>query len=134
MKTILKFSLVVLVVMFSLNTYANNDDFLLKVEKESGNKISFSINEIEKANVTIYDKSYEVIYNEKATGKGGILRTYNLEEFPDGVYFLEVETNLKKVTHKIVIDNSVSSLSRTSVAEVYKGAFKMKNANVAATN
>ena len=133
MKTILKLSLV-LVAMTTMNTYAINGDFLLNVMKGTGKEISFSVNEIPKANVTIYDKDHTVIYSEVATGKGGILRTYSLEEFPDGVYFLEVETNLKKVTHEIVISKEVSTLSRKSVAEVYKGELKMKNQNVATTN
>ena len=134
MKTILKFSLVVLVAMTTMNTYAIGGDFLLNVKKGTGKEISFSVNEIQKANVTIYDKSHNVIYSETATGKEGILRTYSLEEFPDGVYFLEVETNLKKVTHEIVISNEVSTLSRKSIAEVYKGELKMKNQNVVTVN
>ena len=134
MKTILKLSLVVLVAITTMSTYAIGGDFLLNVKKGTGKEISFSVNEIQKANVTIYDTSHNVIYSETATGKEGILRTYSLEEFPDGVYFLEVETNLKKVTHEIVIANEVSTLSRKSIAEVYKGELKMKNQNVAAAN
>jgi len=134
MKTILKLSLVVLVAMTTMSSYAIDGDFLLNVKKGTGKEISFSVNEIPKANVTIYDKDHVVIYSEVATGKGGILRTYSLEEFPDGVYFLEVETNLKKVTHEIVISKEVSTLSRKSIAEVYKGELKMKNQNVASTN
>ncbi|WP_348798776.1 DUF3244 domain-containing protein [Flavobacterium adhaerens] len=134
MKTNLKLSLVVLLAMFSLNIFASNDDFLLNVKKGAGKEISFSINDIQKANVTIYDKYHNVIYNETLTGKGGLLRTYSLEEFPEGVYYLEVETKLKKVTHEIMISNEVSTLSRKSIAEVYKGDFKMKYENVADTN
>ena len=134
MKTILKFSLVMLVAMTTMSTYAIGGDFLLNVKKGTGKEISFSVNEIQKANVTIYDKFHNVIYSETATGKEGILRTYSLEEFPDGVYLLEVETNLKKVTHEIVISNEVSTLSRKSIAEVYKGELKIKNQDVATTN
>jgi hypothetical protein len=134
MKAILKLSLVVLVAMTTMSTYAIDGDFLLNVKKGTGKEISFSVNEIQKANVTIYDKFHNVIYSEMVTGKAGILKTYSLEEFPDGVYFLEVETNLKKVTHEIVITNEVSTLSRKSVAEVYKGDLKMKNQNVATVN
>lgn len=130
MKTILKLSLVVLVAMTAMNTYAINGDFLLNVSKGNGKEISFSVNEIQKANVTITDKFHNVIYTEIATGKGGIQKTFSLEEFPDGIYFLEVETNSKKVTHEIVILNEVSSLSRKSVAEVLKTDLKMKNQNV----
>ena len=131
MKTILKLSLIVIVALTSINTYAINDDFLLNVKNGAGKEISFSVNEIQQANVTIYDKFHNVIYSEVATGKGGILKTYSLEEFPEGVYFLEVETNLKKVTHEIVVTNEGSSLSRKAVAEVYKSTLKIKNENIA---
>jgi len=134
MKTILKFSSVVLVALFSMNTYAINGDFLLNVRNGEGREISFSVNEIQKANVKIYDKSHNVIYDETITGKGGIVRTYSLEDFPAGVYFLEVETNLKKVTHEIVVSDKATVLSRKSIAEIYKGDLKVKNQNVAATN
>jgi len=134
MKTILKFSLAVLAAITTMNSYAIGGDFLLNVKKGTGKEISFSVNEIQKANVTIYDKYHNAIYSEAVTGKGGILRTYSLEEFPDGVYFLEVETNLKKVTHEIVVSNEVTVLSRRSVAEVYKGELKMKNENLAEVN
>ncbi|WP_269223018.1 MULTISPECIES: secretion protein [Flavobacterium] len=134
MKTILKLSLVVLVAMTTMNTYAIDGDFLLNVKKGTGKEISFSVNEIQQANVTIYDKLHNEIYSEVATGKAGIMKTYSLEEFPDGVYFLEVETNLKKVTHEIVISKDVPSLSRKAIAEVYKGNLKMKNQNVVTLN
>lgn len=134
MKTISKLSLVVLTAMFSLNTFAGNDDFLLNVKKGTKKVISFSVNDIQKAYVTIYDKSHNVIYNETLTGKSGVSRTYSLEEFPDGIYFLEVETKLKKVTHEIMITDEDSTLSRKSIAEIYKGDLKMKNVSVADTN
>jgi len=134
MKTILKFSSVILVALFSMNTYAINGDFLLNVRNGEGREISFSVNEIQKANVKIYDKSHNVIYDETITGKGGIVRTYSLEDFPAGVYFLEVETNLKKVTHEIMVSDKATVLSRKSIAEIYKGDLKVKNQNVAATN
>ena len=130
MKTILKLSLVVLVAMSSVSTYAINGDFLLNVSKGNGKQISFSVNEIQKANVTITDKFHNVIYSEVASGKAGISKTYSLEEFPDGVYFLEVETNSKKVTHQIIIANEVSTLSRKSIAEVQKTDLKIKDQNV----
>ena len=134
MKTILKLSLVVLVAMTTMSSYAIDGDFLLNVKKGTGKEISFSVNEIQKAKVTIYDKDHTVIYSEVATGKGGIMRTYSLEEFPEGVYILEVETDLKKVTHEIAISYNASTLSRRSIAEVYKGELKMKNQNIATTN
>ncbi len=134
MKTILKLSLAILVAMTTMGAHAINGDFLVNVKKGTGKAIVFSVNEIQKATVRIYDKSHNLIYSETATGKEGIVRAYSLEEFPEGVYFLEVETNLKKVTHEILVSYDASILSRKSMAEVYKGDLKIKNENVAATN
>lgn len=134
MKTILKFSLVVLAAFTTMGSYAIDGDFLLNVKKGTGKLISFSVNEIQKAKVKIFDADHVEIYSEVVTGKEGISRIYSLEEFPDGVYYLEVETNLKRVTHEIAINYEKPTLSRRSVAEVYKGELKMKNENIATTN
>jgi hypothetical protein len=117
MKTILKFSLAVLVAMTTITTYAINGDILLNVKKVNGKEISFAINQLQRANVTITDRFHNIIYSEIVTGKGGIFKTYSLEEFPEGTYFLEVETNSKKVTHEIVVTKSASTLSRKSIQD-----------------
>ncbi len=134
MKTILKFSLIVLAAFTTMSSHAINGDFLLNVKKGTGKQISFSVNEIQKAKVTIYDKDHVEIYSEIVTGTDGIARTYSLEDFPNGEYTLEVETNLKRVTHEIAITHELPTLSRKSVAEVYKGELKMKNESIATTN
>ena len=134
MKTILKLSLVVLAAFTTMGSYAIDGDFLLHVKKGTGKHIIFSINEIQKAKVTIYDKDHVEIYSETVTGKDGISRIYSLEEFPDGDYTLEVETDLKKVTHEIAITHESPTLSRKSIAEVYKGELKRKSDIIATTN
>ena len=130
MKTILKLSLVVLVAMTAMSSYAIGGDFLLNVKRATGKEISFAVNGIQRANVAIYDKNHTLIYSETVTGKAGIIKTYSLEEFPAGTYFLEVETNVKTVKHEIVVANEVSTLSRKSLAEVYKS----DNQNVVSVN
>lgn len=134
MKTILKLSLIVLVAMTTMGAHAIGGDFLLNVKRATGKEISFSVNGIQKANVTIYDNNHNVIYNETVVGKTGIVRAYSLEEFPAGTYFLEVETNLKKVKHEIVVANEVSTLARKSMADVYKGDVKTENQNAVTVN
>lgn len=119
MKNILKFSLIVLVALTTFNTYAVDGGIPVKVLTSSSTKeIRFAVNQVQKANVTITDKFHNVIYSEVVTGKDGIIKTYNLEEFPVGTYYLEIETNAKKATHAIVITRDASTLSRTSVANL----------------
>jgi hypothetical protein len=131
MKKILKLSLLLVAVMTSMSSYAIDGDFLLNVKKSKGNEISFSLNEIKKVNVSIYDDENNLIYTENATGEKGIVRSYNLDEFPVGTYYLIVENNLKKVRHEITISEEKSILARKAISEVYKPALKNKNiANV----
>ncbi|MFQ6599266.1 T9SS type A sorting domain-containing protein [Flavobacterium sp. C3NV] len=133
MKKILKLSLVCAVLFTGMSTYAidGNEDFNLHVLKNNGKVITFALNQVKKANLSIYDKEGTLIYSESASGKDGILRTFSLEEFPAGTYFLEVEDNVKKVRHEITITDDATVLSKKAISSVYKAGFSAKNTNVA---
>ena len=133
MKKNLKLSLVCAVLFSGMSTYAidGNEDFNLHVLKTNGKLITFALNQVKKASLAIYDKDGDLLYAEYASGKDGILRTFNLEQFPEGTYYLEVEDNLKKVKHEIIITNETSVLSKKAVSSVYKSGFYNKNTSVA---
>lgn len=133
MKKILKLSLVCAVLFTGMSTYAidGNEDFNLHVIKTNGKLITFALNQVKKANVAIYDKDGTLIYSESASGTEGILRTFSLEEFPVGTYFLEIEDNVKKVRHEITITEDTTVLSKKAVSSVYKSGFTAKNSTVA---
>lgn len=133
MKKSLKLSLVCAVLFTGMSSYAidGNEDFNLHVLKANGKVITFALNQVKKANLAIYDNEGTLIYSESASGKEGILRTFSLEEFPEGTYFLEVEDNVKKVRHEITVTDGTSVLSKKAVSSVYKAGFD-KNSHVAA--
>ncbi|QSW89912.1 MULTISPECIES: T9SS type A sorting domain-containing protein [Flavobacterium] len=113
MKTILKLSLVAAVLLTTVSTYAidGGNAFNLHVLKNDGKKITFAMNQVQKANISIYDQYGSLIYSEIASGKEGILRTFSLEEFPAGTYFLEIQDNSKKSRHEITITDESTVLS-----------------------
>ena len=121
----LKLSLVCAVLLSAISTYAidGNADFNLHVLK-NGKLITFGLNQVQKANLSIYDQVGNQFYSENASGKDGILRTFSLQDFPDGTYFLEVEDNAKKVRYEIVVNNEIATLSSKVVSTVYKSSDK----------
>lgn len=131
MKKIAKMSLVAALLFTGISTYAidGNGEFNLHVLKANGKLITFALNKTQKANLAIYDKDGTLIYSESASGKEGILRTFSLEEFPEGTYFLEVEDNVKKAKYEITITDS-AFLSKNAISSVYKAGFA-KNSSVA---
>jgi hypothetical protein len=132
MKKTLKLSLVC-AVLFGTSTYAidGNGDFALHVIKGNGNQVTFALNNVKKAHLSIYDTDGNLIYSESASGKSGILRTFSFEEFPEGTYFLEVEDSVKTTKHEITITAGVATLSSKAISSVYKAGFSANNTSVA---
>jgi len=129
MKKILKLSLVFAVLFAGTSAFAigGNGDFNLHVLKSKGKVITFALNKVTKANLAIYDQDGTLIYSESVSGKDGILRTFSLEEFPEGTYYLEVEDSAKKVRHEIKIEDGTTVLSRKAISSVYKSGFAKSN-------
>ena len=132
MKKIFKLSLVAAVLFSGINTYAidGNTDSSLHVIKGNGKEVTFGLNNVTKANLSIYDKDGTLIYSENASGKNGILKTFSFEEFPAGTYFLKVEDSVKTTKHEITITDDTTVLSTKAVSSVYKAGFSAKNTSV----
>ena len=124
MKKILKFGLMMVFAFTTVSSFATNGDFLLNVKKGNGKMIGFSINGIQQINVSIYDKDRNLIFSENATGKDGILRTYSLEEFPEGPYYLIAKNGVKTMKYEITVKNEMAQMSKQSVAVTYKNPVK----------
>ena len=131
MKKILKFSLVLAaVVLTAVQAHAGNTDFSLDLIKEEGKTVSFSLKEIKKIDLSIYDTNDSLIYQEKVTSEDNINRTYDLTALPDGIYFLKAESNLKISKYKIEVVGNKAKLSADAISEVYKPVLVNKNGMV----
>jgi hypothetical protein len=128
MKKILKLSLVLATVVLTVvQAHAGNADFSLDLKKEEGKTVSFTLKEIKKIDLSIYDTSDNLIYQENVTSDNNINRSYDLTAFPDGVYFLQAESDLKISRYKIEVVGKIAKLSADAISEVYKPVLTNKN-------
>lgn len=121
MKNFLKISLMASMLLTAFGAYAD-DDLLVKVKSNNEKSISFFINEAKDLNVTFYSTTDEVIYQQNFHTVGALIKTYDLNAFPDGDYKLRVEADLKLTEYQLTIENGKAQLSKPVVAELLKAA------------
>lgn len=121
MKNFLKISLMASMLLTAFGAYAD-DDLLVKVKSNNEKSISFFINEAKDLNVTFYSTTDEVIYQQNFHTVGALIKTYDLNAFPDGDYKLRVEADLKLTEYQLTIENGKAQLSKPVVTELLKAA------------
>lgn len=127
MKKISKFSLMLGVTLLTMNVHAGTVDFSLDVKKEQGKKVTFAINKINKMDLSIYDAEDKLIHSEYVNSKNNTNRTYDLNALPEGIYFLEAESETKISRYEISVVGATASLSTGAISEVYKPTFYNRN-------
>lgn len=127
MKNVVKFGLALAVFLTAFGVRANDTDFSVSVRSGLGKLINFSINNT-KAHVSIYGRDGEVLFEENIKAKDGkINRTYDLNAFPAGSYYLEAENGAKVARYEIKIDAKTAIVSEKAIAEVLKPVVTTKD-------
>jgi hypothetical protein len=128
MKKIVKLSFVLMVVLIAVNTHATGVK-ISKNEKASPKKmVTFALNDINKANVSIYDANNKLLHTEKVytlnlnplKSDDKIVKTYDLNPLADGVYYLVAESKTKVVKYEILVVNETATMMSDPYSEVYK--------------
>ncbi|MCO6147955.1 hypothetical protein [Flavobacterium sp. NRK1] len=127
MKNVVKLGLAFAVFLTAFGVRANDTDFSVSVRSGLGKLINFSINNT-RAHVSIYGKDGEVLFEENIKAKDGkISRTYDLNAFPAGNYYLEAENGAKVARYEIKIDEKSASVSEKAIAQVLKPVLTTKD-------
>lgn len=129
MKKIIKLSFVLMVVLIAMNTRATG----VKISKEEGKAsskkmVTFAVNDINKANVSIYDANNKLLHTENVYTlnlnplKSGskIVKTYDLNPLADGVYYLVADSKTKTVKYEILVVNETATIMSDPLSEVNK--------------
>lgn len=124
MKKIFKISLAVVVMFTTLNVHAVDSNLLVNFKKEEGKKVSFTLNEINKVKLSIYDSNDVLLFNENVLESNKLSRTYDLMAFPEGEYYMIAESDLKISKYKLEVKGSVAKLYPEAISEVFKPIFQ----------
>lgn len=122
MKKIFKISLVIVGILSTLSANAGNSSLILNLKKVEGKKVSFTLKEMKKVKLSIYDSNDDLIFKENFYATK-FNRTYDLDALPAGQYYLETENDLKISKYKLEVKNNIATLSPDAISEVFKPVF-----------
>lgn len=121
MKKILKISLVLGIVLLAMNVYAVAVNFSLHNKFRQEKMISFGLEDKDQVKISIYDANDRLIHSENLAVNGNLVRSYDLNNFREGVYYLVEESKTKVEKYEIVVlDDSATIMSVPFSEEVKK--------------
>lgn len=115
MKKILKISLVLGIVLLAMNVYAVAVNFSLHNKFRQEKMISFGLEDSDVTKISIYDANDKLIHTENVLVDGKLVRSYDLNNFREGVYYLVEESKTKISKYEVlVLDDSATIMSDPS--------------------
>ncbi|MES2240260.1 MAG: hypothetical protein V4497_08390 [Bacteroidota bacterium] len=120
MKKILKISLVLGVVLLAMNVYAVAVNFSLHSKFRQEKMISFGLDDSNETKISIYDANDKLIHTESLMVDGKIVRSYDLNNFNEGVYYLVEESKAKTTKYEVLVLNDSATIMSDPLSEVAK--------------
>lgn len=130
MKNFLKIGLLAGILLTSSVAFADEDNFSLKANAKTEKSIVFLISEAQDINISIYGDNYELIYDQKIHALKPSTKVYNLEDFPDGNYIVELENEMKLIKYNVTIENGKTLVSEPVTTELFKPVFSKENKTI----
>lgn len=122
MKKILKISLVLGIVLLAMNVYAVAVNFSLHNKFRQEKMVSFGLDGKDQIKISIYDADDKLIHSEKFAVDGKIVRSYDLNNFNEGVYYLVEESKEKITKYEVLVLNDSATIMSDPLSEVVKTA------------
>ncbi len=118
MKTILKFTTVVALMLVTVTGMANEPKFNLKT-KSATKSLVFEMEYSEQTTVILKDSDGNVIYSESVSN-ASYSKKFNLENLEDGLYYFTTENKLREIVYTIdVTDTDVKIIDKEENTKPY---------------
>lgn len=120
MKNLLKIGLSALLLLNSFVVLAKDDEISLKVTTNDKKAVVFLFNPGQKYHLSFVDDNFALIYQEDVNVLNPLSKTYNLNQFPDGEYTVNVEDGVQLLTYKLTIANGRTIIAEPLVTKLIK--------------
>ncbi len=118
MKTILKFTTVVALMLVTVTGMANEPKFNLKT-KSATKSLVFEMEYSEQTTVILKDSDGNIIYSESVSN-ASYSKKFNLENLEDGLYYFTTENKLREIVYTIdVTDTDVKIIDKEENTKPY---------------
>lgn len=111
---------ILFVFFICLKTRACKDIYTLSVKKDTKKEIQFLLKTNQLIYISIIDTNNNIIISEQAKLQKGIIKTFNLEGFTEGNYYLIITSDERSDKYKICINKYNADLSKNTLLEVYQ--------------
>lgn len=129
MNNLLKLSFFVGLLLTTTNLMAKDKDFSVSFGNVLAKTFSFEINNAQNISLFVYNDKDGELYSENIGNQNFVTKTYNLETFADGIYYLVAESDYRIEKYKISINRKTMTVEKTPVTEISKPEFTI-NKNI----
>ncbi len=112
MKNVMKIC-AALMLLTATSAFANVGDFSIRAK--GGKMVSVTAGDAN-VHMSIYTSDKELLFEEDFKGKTNSSRIYDLNDFPDGTYYMEAETSGKITRYAIKISNGIAFVADNAIA------------------
>ncbi len=123
MKNLLKLSFLVGFIFISASVSGKNKDFSLSILNVASKTINFEVLTSQNVSLFVYNDKDGELFSEKINKDLNVAKSYNLENFPAGTYYLVAESDYRIERYKISISNEEVLVDKTPVSEVNKPVY-----------
>lgn len=128
MKSILKLSLIVSALFFTINISAKDRFFSISLSEINAKTLKFEIFNAENVSLYFYNDRKDEIYSENIGNRTNVEKSYDLSTLSEGEYFLVAESDFRIEKYKVTIDNDGNvKAEKTPVMAFNKPEYTIEN-------
>lgn len=130
MKNLLKLSFLAGFIFLSVSVMGKDKDFSISFGNVIAKKLNFELLNAKNVSLYVYNDKDGELYSEKVEKSSSVSKSYDLNNFPSGTYYLVAESEYKIEKYKITIDADDASVEKTPVLEIAKPEYTIQGNQV----